>query len=132
MHTFTTTEEKFALLYCWIYVHSCQCDASMWESEEYGIQRTNALRYLEYHMEKTDWSKAYPAIVMYAPKVVEFARRDCREFVDKYAAQDEEYLRKPQTFAVLKMLDKMKKTVDGPKTNPLLEKPKKPITKKKR
>ena len=129
MHTFATTEEKFTLLYCFIYLHSCQCDRSLWDSDDYGIERTSALRYLESECHKTDWKKAYPSILLYAPRVVAFAKRDCPVFVEKYAASDAEYLAQPQIIAILRMLNKMK----APPVEvsvPVLSKP--PKTKKKK
>jgi len=123
MHAFNTIEEKYTLLYCFIYLHACQLERSMWDNIEYGMERTNALRYVERTVERTDWTKAYPAIVLYAPRLVEFARRDCKEFVEKYAAQDADYLGQPQIYAILRMLEKMNRSRDVEKTTPLLAPP---------
>jgi len=128
-HTFTTDEEKDQLLHCFLFLNACQCSKRYWNDEVYGIERTAALRQVESEAYKTNWAVAAPAIKKDAPRVYALAEVGVPYFIEHYPS-DPIYMAMPQVFAVVKMLDKMRKNPDAEKTNPILAKP--PKTKKKK
>ena len=128
-HKFETQEQKDELFHAFIFLNSCQCCKKYWDDESFGVERVNALRYLQSEAYKTDWVKAMAAIELYSPRLVEVARVNVAYFLTHYP-QDAEYLKFPQVFAVCSMLDKMRKNPDAEKSNPVLSKPPKQKKKK--
>ena len=127
-HTFETDEKKDQLFHAFVFLNAAQCAKRYWTDDTYGIERTNALRYLEHQAHKTDWVKAMAAINLYCPRLVEVAKVNTAYFLEHYP-NDPIYLAYPQVFAVVAMLDKMKAPPVAVSV-PVLSKP--PKTKKKK